>query len=141
MANWAAEIRIRAERRMGEMIRANKEAELMNKGGGDNRKKGEKHRLHDVTGEKLKLSDIGVTKSMSSRSQAIAEVDEEEFEAVIAEHKEQQKELTSNTIKQLTQKKRRKEKVRDISEKNTKILDHLVIGNEGYFSFKDDGLL
>jgi len=52
----------------------------------------------------LKLADMGITKSMSSRAQAIASVPEEEFEQAISEHKDQQKELTSATIHSLTEK-------------------------------------
>ncbi|VAX09334.1 hypothetical protein MNBD_GAMMA25-180 [hydrothermal vent metagenome] len=101
MANWAAEIRIRAERRMGEMIRAQKETGGMNKGGGD-RKSEQYHQSHDETGDSQpKLSDMGITKSMSSRAQAIASVPEDEFEETITKHREQQKELTGAHVGEL----------------------------------------
>ena len=45
----------------------------------------------------MKLSDIGVSHKMSERVQMIASVPEDEFEQTIAEHREQQKELTSST--------------------------------------------
>lgn len=54
-------------------------------------------RSHDESAPKL--SDLGISHSMSSRAQAIANVPEEEFEAVIADHRDQQRELTSNTIR------------------------------------------
>ena len=64
MANWAAEIRIRAERKLGEMLKAQKEV-------GGMAKPGPKDRSHDATELPPKLSDMGITKSMSSREQAI----------------------------------------------------------------------
>jgi len=93
MANWAAEIRIRAERRMGEMLREQE----MNKGGGDT-----------STGSMVRpvqaiptLAEVGITKSMSSRAQKIASVPEDEFESVVQSHIEAEKELTSATIQKL----------------------------------------
>lgn len=55
MANWAAEIRIRAERKLGEMIPSQFPQ------GGDRKSNG-----HD---DSLKLSDIGVGHKMSQRAQ------------------------------------------------------------------------
>ncbi len=101
MANWAAEIRIRAERKLGEMLKAQKEAGGMNKG---KLKQGKKlPQSHDETTEAPTLSDMGITKSMSSRAQAIASVPESEFEQTIAEHRDQQTELTSATMHKLTE--------------------------------------
>jgi len=94
MANWAAEIRIRAERKLGGMLKAQKEACGMRDGGS-----AMKARSHGDSELPPKLSDMGITHSMSSRAQAIASVPEAEFEQTIAEHREKQKELTSNTIR------------------------------------------
>lgn len=58
-------------------------------------------RSHDETAQAPTLADMGISKSMSSRAQAIAAVLEQEFEAVISEHRKQQKELTSSTIQKL----------------------------------------
>lgn len=70
--NQAAEIKIRAERRAGELIPPDKD-----KGGGDT-----------STGNRVlpvqtppKLSDLGISKMQSSRWQAIASIPEEDFEA------------------------------------------------------------
>ena len=99
MANWAAEIRIRAERKLGEMLKAQRESGGMAKPTGSNQYQ---DRSHDET-DPPRLVDMGITKSMSSRAQAIAAVPEEDFERAIADHKEQQKELTSATIHSLTE--------------------------------------
>lgn len=87
MQNWAAEIRIRAERKLGEML------PTVISHGGDRKSSG-----HDGN---LKLSDIGVHPKLSSRAQAIAAVPEEDFEKAINKHREQQKELTSTTIRRI----------------------------------------
>ncbi len=70
MANWAAEIRIRAERRMGEMLT---EQEMQKPGQYQQRSQGAT--LVPT------LAEVGITYSMSSRVQKIANVPESEFEA------------------------------------------------------------
>lgn len=109
LMNWASEIRIRAERRMGEMLREQE----MNKGG-----KGEQapYRSHGATGITPTLAEVGITKSMSSRAQRIASVPEEQFEAVIEEYKDAEKELTSATIQRLVTFTARTEQIKNISE-------------------------
>jgi hypothetical protein len=70
MQNQCAEIKIRAERRIGEML-----GETIEHGGD------RKSKSHDAT---LKLSDLGITKSDSSRCQAIAAIPEAAFEQHVA---------------------------------------------------------
>lgn len=62
MQNHCAEIKVRAERRAGELL-----AEI------DLHEGGKPNRLHDGTG-KTKLEDIGITKSQSHRYQTIAAI-------------------------------------------------------------------
>jgi hypothetical protein len=106
----ASEIRIRAERRLGEMIRQQKETEGLNKG--------EAGRFTGGTNEeppavKPTLASVGISKKLSSRSQAIAAIPEEEFEEVIEEHREQQQAVTAATMDKLAKKgKAKKEEVR-----------------------------
>lgn len=130
MSNWAAEIRIRAERRMGEMLKAQKEAGEMNRGGGD-RKSNEYHQSHDETSDYIPtLSDMGISKSMSSRAQAIASVPESVFEAAISECKESKQELTGSTMQKLVRKIRNEEKSMRKAEVPNDIGDHqLHVGN------------
>jgi len=68
MANWAAEIRIRAERKLGGMLKAQKDAGGMRDGGTAMKAKAQSH---DETELPLKLAALGISKSMSSRAQAI----------------------------------------------------------------------
>jgi hypothetical protein len=76
----AAEIRIRAERRLGEMLTAQKASEGgLSKGGRPPEKTGRPERPVSPT-----LSDAGISKDLSSRAQAIAAVPEKEFESEVA---------------------------------------------------------
>lgn len=90
--NACAEIRVRAERRMGE--------ELQLAGIGKGRP--EKSRAgRDLSGEPAgtpKLSEIGVTFDQSSRYQHLAGIPEETFEAVIEAHKEVDEPLSAASV-------------------------------------------
>jgi len=77
----AAEIRIRAERRLGELIVSQKSSVGLNKG---NLKKGSVL-VSDEGGKMPKLSDAGISYDLSSRAQKIAAVPEAEFEAEVTE--------------------------------------------------------
>jgi N6-adenosine-specific RNA methylase IME4 len=94
MQNDIAEIKLRAERRLGEMLDEMDKA----KGG-----------RPEITGNRVlpviespTLSDIGISKMQSSRWQRAAKIPEETFEAHIAEVKDKPDgELTSATIQRL----------------------------------------
>jgi len=82
MANRCAEIRIRAERKAGEMIKASGISR-----GGDRKSKS-----HDAT---LILDDFGVSKTQSSRWQKIANIPEEVIEDYFAEPENEEREVTA----------------------------------------------
>ncbi len=84
MQNMCAEIKLRAERRAGELLREMEKHE----GGNPNLSQ-------DVTGSPPTLSDLGIGRMQSSRWQAIADIPEETFEAHLAETVSSGKELTS----------------------------------------------
>jgi len=89
MQNQCAEIKIRAERRGGELIEE------------QGRKPGETDKSimsHDVTLSKPKLEELGIDRKQSSRWQQIASIPEEKFEEHIAEIKDQNEELTSREL-------------------------------------------
>lgn len=92
--NHAAEIKLRAERRAGELLR-----EMDDPRGGDRKSETAKNqKSHDATIDRTPtLADLGISKSQSSRWQAIAALPEEQFEATIAATKESEKELTTAT--------------------------------------------
>jgi hypothetical protein len=94
----ASEIQIRAERRLGEMIRQQKETVgLAN--GGDAMKARSQQGTEVLT--RPTLADVGISKRLSSRSQAIAEIPTEEFEETLEEHREKQKAVTASTMEKL----------------------------------------
>ncbi len=104
----ASEIRIRAERRLGEMIQAQKKTVGLNTG-----TRGQ--RLTRVTGgaiaeppesDKPTLADAGIDKKLSSRSQSIASIPEDEFEATLEEHREKQKAVTAATMEKMLKRKK-----------------------------------
>lgn len=85
--NYAAEIKIRAERKLGELL-----VEMPKHPGG----------LSDhSTPPPAKLADLGISRDQSSQWQQIAEIDEEEFEREIAEAKAEERPLTTAGIVRL----------------------------------------
>jgi hypothetical protein len=74
LIGYATEIRLRAERRAGEMLAETEK----NKGGGDRRSD---HWSHGATGDAPTLKQLGITKSQSSMWQQIAGLKESAFEA------------------------------------------------------------
>jgi hypothetical protein len=66
----ASEIRIRAERRLGEMIKAQKDDAGLNKGGRPKTSTPEEQVLKTTP----TLEDVGISRKLSSRAQAIASI-------------------------------------------------------------------
>lgn len=88
----AAEIRIRAERRLGEMIAAQKAEGGLNQGAAGqsgNQHTGKLVRSSVTTAPKL--ADVGISKDLSSRAQKLAAVSEAEFEAEVCEWRDRVK--------------------------------------------------
>lgn len=88
----AAEIRIRAERRLGEMLTAQKADDGLNRGAASmagNQHTGKLVRSSETTAPKL--ADAGISKDLSSRAQKLAAVPEAEFEAELAAKRERDK--------------------------------------------------
>lgn len=91
MVNDAAEIKIRAERRAGELLKETEKNTGTRLGGN----------VVLPPDDRPTLEDMGVTKMQSSRWQTMAEVPEEQFEQFVAETKADKKELTSVGIVRL----------------------------------------
>ena len=84
---WATEIKVRAERRAGEMLR-----------GMEKHKGGDPARLsHDVMGvdRPATLSELGIHRNDSSRWQALAAMPDEHFETAVATAKESAGQVTT----------------------------------------------
>ena len=98
----AAEIRIRAERRLGEMIAEQKRTVGLAPAG---RPPKIPTRKEGITPP---LRDAGIDWKLSARSQAIAAIPEKAFEATLVEHREAQQAVTSETMKKLADLQERK---------------------------------
>ena len=126
MQNQCAEIKIRAERRAGELLPKDKNKGAANGSPGPGR--GHKTQSHDVTTfTPPKLSDLGISKMQSSRWQEIASIPEEDFEAHIAETKEKKKELTSSGVHKVAKKKKKAKAKADIEAAKTENPDAPII--------------
>lgn len=79
----AAEIKVRAERRPGEMLRDQKETGGMNTGA-----KGVGKSAVVIDDRTPTLAEIGISKDLSSRSQQLAAMPAEHFETAIATARE-----------------------------------------------------
>lgn len=88
LVQWATEIKVRAERRAGQML-----AEMPKQDGGHAAKA--KARSHDVTEVPKTLAEIGITKNESSRWQKLAAVSDQQFEHAVAAAKEVAGEVTT----------------------------------------------
>ncbi|MBZ5598468.1 MAG: hypothetical protein LAO03_22180 [Acidobacteriia bacterium] len=99
MQNMAAEIRIRAERRAGQLL-SDMEKNPGTRGEGRPRKDGTKFtRSSRTTAYPPKLEDIGITKDQSSKWQRLALlVDEGTFEKALAQAREKNGELTNAAL-------------------------------------------
>lgn len=91
MQNNAADVKLRAERRLGEMLAATPKHE-----GG----RPAANYTHDGLGSPQTLKDLGIDDHQSHRWQQVAKLPEADFERLIAERKAEQAELTSAYILQ-----------------------------------------
>lgn len=80
LLGYATEIRLRAERRAGELLREMEKNKGARGGGKKNAPRG---RVVEPRDTAPKLSDIGITKSQSSKWQRLAELEESAFEAKV----------------------------------------------------------
>ena len=85
MMVWATEIKLRAERRMGQLLIDLKETGQRAQQGGD--------RKSNPADRGLKLEDIGITSQRASESVQLADIPEKEFEAMLDEAKERKEVL------------------------------------------------
>jgi len=98
MQNMAAEIRIRAERRAGQLL-LEMEKNPGTRGEGRPRKDGTKRRSASFTALPPKLDEIGISKDQSSKWQRLALlVDESTFERALIQAREKNGELTNAAL-------------------------------------------
>lgn len=80
------------------MIRQQKETVGLNKGGNPNLQP------VDSNDQLPTLKEVGISKDLSSRSQQIASIPEEEFEETLDNHRQEQKAVTARTMEALAKK-------------------------------------
>lgn len=83
-----AEVRFRAERRIGEMMKAQRESGLMADGGAHGGSRDDPGSHVDPGSKPVTLSDAGIDKHLADRARKFAAIPEEEFEAEIGEWRE-----------------------------------------------------
>jgi len=123
LANWAAEVQIRATRRLGEMIIEQKESGLMNKGAMGN-PGGQGAKVVPSTGtraQKPTLSNMGISYDLSSQAQVIAKMPENDFNQVIDEYSKEKKELTKSAVLKKHRQTTQKEKIEILKEESKKV--------------------
>lgn len=106
----AAEIRIRAERRLGQMLQETAETGERQTRGGD-RKAAESKSIAPT------LIDIGISKDLSARAQAIASVPEQQFEQILSEAREEQAAVTGRMMEKLARESTRSSREAELSGK------------------------
>jgi len=123
----AAEIRIRAERKLGEMLAEQKRTVGLNAGTrGQLKGKSSGGAVQEPPEDtRPTLADAGIDKKLSSRSQAIAAIPVDDFEATLADHREAQKAVTSATMKKMTDLSKRKADYQE-ARKATEVAPEIV---------------
>ena len=122
MQNRCAEIKLRAERRAGELL------EPINKGR-------PKKMYHDDTFSLPQLSQMGISRLQSSRWKTIAKLPEPLFEQHIAETKEKHEELTSLDVRKIARTflaEQKQEKMNEERREKAKVVqlhDRIIIGD------------
>ena len=96
IVNDAAEIKIRAEYRAGQLLREMQERGERDEGKGGNRGNQHVARSHDATVPTL--TDLGLNKTQSSRWQLLATIPESEFDEKLTNERAAVRELTSGRM-------------------------------------------
>ena len=118
----ASEIRLRAERRLGEMMQESLKA----KGGGDVRRK---HRGLKLPGDPITLSEVGIDKYLAKRARAAAAPTDRQFEKKVVEIREAAASAVETVMRVVSKTEARKEresvlalKLKDLPKKEYGVL-------------------
>lgn len=104
---WATEIKVRAERRAGEMLAQGRANGERAKSGGDMKKES----------TPPTLSDIGITRDQSSRWQSLASMSDEHFETAVATAKDTAGQVTTAFMLREAEKHRPSKRINKIDQK------------------------
>lgn len=97
----AAEIRIRAERRLGEIMAQQRAEDGRASPGKPSKRVIEKPITPQVADPPVTLAAQGIDKNLADRARKLAAVAESDFEATLDEHREEQKAVTARTFAKL----------------------------------------
>lgn len=107
----AAEIKVRAERALGEMIRQQKETQGLNEGG-------RPQKTGSVAEPVLPtLSDVGIDRKLSMRSQQLAAMSESQFESTIATARETASAVTTTMMLRVAEESKKNADLREDIER------------------------
>lgn len=97
LIQYATEIKVRAERKAGELLRlASERGERAGKAEGGKHAAAVLHgKSHDTTSQPPTLADMGITKDQSSRWQSLAGMSDDHFEAAVATAKDTAGQVTT----------------------------------------------
>ena len=109
MQNRCAEIKLRAERKAGELL-ADRDKHPAGRPA--------ENRFHDATNLPPRLTDLGISKSQSSRWQSVASLPEDVFETHVRETVQAEKELTTADTLRLAKNLRKAEKLAEFESRN-----------------------
>lgn len=97
----AAEIRIRAERRLGEIMAMQRESGELARPPGSNQHKKVDRVIEKPEANPPTLADVGIDKNLADRARKLAAVASEDFERTLSEHRDEQKAVTARTFQKL----------------------------------------
>jgi N6-adenosine-specific RNA methylase IME4 len=125
----ATEIRMRAERRAGELLIEMKARKERHDGKGQSR---EVLRSQPATVSTPKLADLGINKTQSSRWQALASLNDERFEIVLQERSQRAYDSIAHRFLKDEEIKRAKTRHRNVVELGCAEADLIALAESGY---------
>ena len=129
--NYAAEIRLRAERKLGEILNTNPVAKGT-RGTLRGKESSGSTKLAPPEDDAPTIASVGVTKKESSRAKDLAELSEQEFEQTLSVAVDAKKELNHNRVVKYAHEKRQRETrqaKRIQSAKNISLDTRIIVGD------------
>lgn len=123
----AAEIRIRAERRIGELMKAQKETVGMATGGDRGGKKALDGSRKNPANTPITLAEVGIDKGLADRARKYAAVPDDEWEQELGEWRERVSEENTRVATKLE--KRGESEIRRTERKECDIPDSAIVGS------------
>jgi len=110
----AAELRLRATRRIGELMGEQKKTVGLAKGGGDQKSK---HRGKKNPSGPPTLADAGIDKNLAKEARELASLDDDEFEGIVTETKKAVSKASKSAVNRQTKKQDRADREAELGAK------------------------